>query len=1188
MELRELEGATAPFVCRRDELAWWNSRVEEILRGQPRVILLPGEPGIGKTRFLRQVETTSEDSLHFHYSRCREEMSQPYLPFVDGILGPILETLGDLDATLGDDAEPIRQLLQLPRTEGRGSVRAPTERDRYRLFGAVSHAVIAAAQRQPMVLVFDDLHWADRPSLDLLRHLVFAAADSGERQGVALMIVAAYRPVDAENALDGVLASLRGEQICQTLALPEFDEAETADLILSLHLGRPSPQLVATVVAATGGNPLFVEESLHQLLRDGAVQERGGELVTAALAHDLRLPQHVVGAIAARMQGLSERCRNVLGIAASLGGSFTADVIASVGGCDAREVEPLLAEARTHGLVRSEGDCLRFAHPLVQHVSFEMTDAEQRARQHGRIAAVLDALSANDGQDRSFEIAHHLIAAGDMGQSAHAVGAVRMAADRALEMYAWGEAARYYEIAASAAQQSDHVSPAERAELHYRTAYSYHHDRHPEPCLAHYDLAVELYRASGDRHGIAKTLADKTRAQFELVPVPYGTLIDVGPLEEAVRALGDSDPPLSGRIWETIGEVYWTARQPEKAREMSDLAVRIGLETDDTQLCAYARLGMALALLQQLDLRAALECYAAAEADAARAPDLWLQAQALQRRPLVLTWMGRLGEASVAADESTAFARRLQDWSGCSLSSTTSTAVALARGAFGAVEQHASEGMRMLRRSSYPWGALLFLPSLAAARALRGEWAAAEDAITLLEEPGRVFPEPGASVRFVGWVYRQLIALYAERLEVADAAQFARAVQGVLRDAGSDINTIVCACALVEIGAAAGEPAIVAAAAASLNDAVARGAVLCNSWSFLVPRVCGVAATVERRWDEAAEHFEEAIRIADAAGMRPELGRTYLDAARMVVARGGGERAGAIDRLQRAAAIFHELEMWPFLQQADAFAKTLGTSLPVFAARPNPNPANLSDREKEVLVYLALGRSDAEMADELLLTHTTLTDVLVRVLQKTDCVDRAAAVAYAVCQGLGALSPQRVRAITRPPASLPTTQTAVIMFTDIEDYTSLIDRLGDLRSQELLRIHNNILRDCLGRHNGCEIKHTGDGLNAWFGSAAAALGCAAAIQRGLAAYNRAHPESAIRVRIGLNAGTPIIEEGQLFGASVNAAARICARANGDQSLVSDVVRQLAAGRGFTFLDQGSVALKGLSQPFRLHAVAWDE
>ncbi|MEO8084761.1 MAG: AAA family ATPase, partial [Ardenticatenales bacterium] len=898
------------------------------MQGQPRVVVLPGEPGIGKTRFLRQVESTSGDTLCFHYSRCREEMSLPYFPFIEGILGPIVEALGDLDGALGEDAEPIRQLLRQQRPEGLGAVRAPTERDRYRLFAAVSHAVIAEAQTRPTVLVFDDLHWADRPSLDLLRHLVFAAADAAERESVALMIVGAYRPVAAEHPLDGVLASLHGEQICQTLVLPEFDEADTADLIQSLHLGRPSGQLVATVVEATGGNPLFAEEALRQLMREGAVQERGGELVTTASAQDVRFPEHVAGAIAARMQGLSEGCRSALSVAALLGGSFTTEVVARISGEDAAGIESFFGEAEAQGLLRREDGALRFAHPLVQHVSFAAPHAEQRSQRHRRVAEVLEALSAADGRDRCFEIAHHLVAAGDAADPVRAVAGVRLAADRAFAMYAWGEAARYYEIAASAAQQSDQVSLAERAELHYRTAYSHHRDRHPGPCLAHYDLAVEAYRAIGDLHGVAQTLADLTRAQFELVPVPYGTLIDVQPLEEAVSALGESEPQLRGRIWETIGEVYWTARQPEKARSMSELAVRIGVETDDAQLCAYARLGMALAQLQQLDLRAALERYEAAQVDAARAQDPWLEAQALQRRPLVLTWMGRLDEAEAAATESTEFSRRLQDWSGCSLSSTTSNAVALARGAFAAVEQHAGEGMRMLRRSSYPWGALLFLPALAAARALRGEWAAAEDAITLLEEPGRVFPEPGASVRFVSWVYRQLIALYADRLEVAHAAQFAQTVQSVLRDAGSDINTIVCACALVEIGAAGGEIAIVAAAAASLNEAAAREAVLCNSWSFLVPRVCGVAATLGRRWDDAEERFDEAIRLAESQGMRPELGRSYLDSARMVVARGAGDRAGAIDRLQRAAAIFHELDMSPFLRQAASLAKLLQTPLP--------------------------------------------------------------------------------------------------------------------------------------------------------------------------------------------------------------------------------------------------------------------
>jgi adenylate cyclase len=161
-----------------------------------------------------------------------------------------------------------------------------------------------------------------------------------------------------------------------------------------------------------------------------------------------------------------------------------------------------------------------------------------------------------------------------------------------------------------------------------------------------------------------------------------------------------------------------------------------------------------------------------------------------------------------------------------------------------------------------------------------------------------------------------------------------------------------------------------------------------------------------------------------------------------------------------------------------------------------------------------------------------------------------------------------------------------VLFTDIEGSTTLTQRLGDAKSQEILRAHNAAVRDALKAHAGTEIKHTGDGIMASFASAARALGCAVAIQRALTDYNQEHPEAPIRVRIGLNAGEPVAEEEDLFGTAVQLARRICDRAEPGQILASNVVQELAAGKGFVFGDEGDVALKGFEKPVRLYEVSW--
>jgi len=159
-----------------------------------------------------------------------------------------------------------------------------------------------------------------------------------------------------------------------------------------------------------------------------------------------------------------------------------------------------------------------------------------------------------------------------------------------------------------------------------------------------------------------------------------------------------------------------------------------------------------------------------------------------------------------------------------------------------------------------------------------------------------------------------------------------------------------------------------------------------------------------------------------------------------------------------------------------------------------------------------------------------------------------------------------------------------VMFTDIEGSTLLTQRLGDEGAQRLLREHNETVRGALESYNGKEIKHTGDGIMASFFSASRGVGCALQIQQTFADRNTANPEDAVRIRIGLNAGEPITEGDDLFGTSVQLARRICDRAEPGQVLVSDVVRQLVAGKGFAFEHLGAEMLKGFEEPVALYRV----
>jgi class 3 adenylate cyclase/pimeloyl-ACP methyl ester carboxylesterase len=161
-----------------------------------------------------------------------------------------------------------------------------------------------------------------------------------------------------------------------------------------------------------------------------------------------------------------------------------------------------------------------------------------------------------------------------------------------------------------------------------------------------------------------------------------------------------------------------------------------------------------------------------------------------------------------------------------------------------------------------------------------------------------------------------------------------------------------------------------------------------------------------------------------------------------------------------------------------------------------------------------------------------------------------------------------------------------IMFTDMQESTALTQRLGDAKAQELVRMHNDIVEGALRRHGGTRIKHTGDGIMASFLTASSAVEAAVDIQGSFAERNEDHGEEPVAVRIGINAGEPVVEGDDLFGTSVQLASRVCTRAEAGEILTTDVVRQLVAGKGFLFADRGEEALRGFEDPVRLYEVRW--
>lgn len=177
-------------------------------------------------------------------------------------------------------------------------------------------------------------------------------------------------------------------------------------------------------------------------------------------------------------------------------------------------------------------------------------------------------------------------------------------------------------------------------------------------------------------------------------------------------------------------------------------------------------------------------------------------------------------------------------------------------------------------------------------------------------------------------------------------------------------------------------------------------------------------------------------------------------------------------------------------------------------------------------------------------------------------------------------------------ATSPTPKDAVqavrtILFTDMVGHTEMMQRLGDIKGRAVLRQHERITRETLKQYGGAEVKTMGDGFMASFGSVSSAMDCAIALQRAFAQHTESMPEPLL-VRVGLNAGEPIAEDGDLFGATVILASRICARADAGEILIPEPVRHLLSGKSYVYADRGETMLKGFEDAVRLYEVRWQE
>ncbi len=430
-----------PFVGRGRELGQLLSAWQMTLAAGTSAMLIAGEPGVGKTRLAGEWSRQAyEDGAVVLYGRCDEDLGAPYQPFAEALRSLV----PCLDASRLPKLRGIEALL--PLVPGLTDVlpdlaappRADPDTERYALFDAVVAMLGVASASAPVVLILDDLHWAEKPTLLLLRHLL----RFGEHARV--QIVGTYRSTDLDRThpLAAMLADLHRDGSANRLALSGLDEQEVTTYVA--EAGYDDEELARALSSVTGGNPFFLIEALRH------VDESGGRWDPSTL------PQGVREAVSRRLSRLPAVTNKALAAAAVVGSRFALALVESVVGEDLIDA---FDEASKAGIVIEEpGGRYRFNHALVRQSLLAELASVRRMRLHQRIAAILETESGAEDELLA-ELAYHYFECAWAGNAAKAVDYCRRAADQAMSRLAYEGAANLYDKALHALEELDDELP---------------------------------------------------------------------------------------------------------------------------------------------------------------------------------------------------------------------------------------------------------------------------------------------------------------------------------------------------------------------------------------------------------------------------------------------------------------------------------------------------------------------------------------------------------------------------------------------------------------------------------------------------------------------------------------------------------------------------------------------------------
>ena len=535
--------------------------------GQTELVLLVGEPGIGKTRlaleFAEEVHRAGGAAL---YGRADEDALLPHQPFVEALRPLLVQGTQPVP-------EEQREILSLliPELSAPGDLAARTgdqETLRYRLFEAVLDVLTRACGQWPVLLVLDDLHWADKPSLLLLRHLL------REPELGNLLVVATFRDVEVgiDHPLSEVLADVRRERSFERMKIEGLEEAETRAFV-SDRLGRPvTAGFVRRLREQTEGNAFFIQETLR------AVEDAdlpSPETVTESSLERVGVPDGVAEVILRRMLNLSALGVEALVAASVIGREFRLGVVEELLDAKPQEVITAVEENIVAGLIREETsqvDVFAFSHAVVREVLYRQLTASRRVRLHHRVAMALEGMAEREAVNPA-ELAHHFWLARHFAGDGPARRYSIAAAERATKLLAYEEAAAHF---CHALELFGDGEDSERCDVLLALGRAQWHAG-GETARATFLAAADSASRRGNPEQLAKAAIGLGERWYESAFVD-GRYREV--LEEAVSTLPREDTAsralLLSRLAQNMGYPYEHERAISMSGEALEIARRLG------------------------------------------------------------------------------------------------------------------------------------------------------------------------------------------------------------------------------------------------------------------------------------------------------------------------------------------------------------------------------------------------------------------------------------------------------------------------------------------------------------------------------------------------------------------------------------------------------------------------------------